>query len=670
VDAQSLKSIFTQIIRVHEVDKAIRAGLASGKLRFTYWPMTGQEAIPAAIAPLLTADDYMVTTYRGIHDLVAKGVSLKQLFAEMLGRTSGVNKGKGGAPHVSDPASGCMLTTAIVGAGAPIANGLALAAKLRGERRVTIVNFGDGATSIGAIHEAMNLAGIWKLPVIFVCQNNRIGEYTPVPEYTASENFFDRAKALGFEGLQLDSNDVIAFHSGMRQVVADVRAGKGPVFVEALCWRLGSHAMIGAPDHLTAEQLAAAKASWPVHTLRTMLLEKNICSESEVAAIDAAARAEVEEAIAFALASPDSTADDMYIDVFADPQMVPRRGVYPERAAETLPQGESRKMTMSEALRDAHEVALALDPKVFALGEDIGEPPGGVFKTFVGLTKKFGSERIRPTPIAEQAIIGAAAGAAIAGLRPVAEIMFNDFLGVCLDQVTNHAGKQRFMSGSATSAPLTIRTICGGGVGGLGAQHSQSLEAWLLHSPGLKVTYPSTPTDAKGLLLSCIFDDDPCVQIESMALMYSLALKEEVPAGDYRIPLGVAKVRREGTDITLITYGLLVPRCLAVAEQLASEGINAEVIDLRTLMPLDYHRILKSVSKTRRALVVHLATEFCGLGSEIAATLNEELFSKLKAPASRLGAEWVPISYSRAIEAAQVPNDQSIGARVRALMKY
>jgi len=246
--------------------------------------------------------------------------------------------------------------------------------------------------------------------------------------------------------------------------------------------------------------------------------------------------------------------------------------------------------------------------------------------------------------------------------------MFNDFIGVCLDQITNHAAKQRFMSGGATSVPLTIRTICAGGVGGLGAQHSQSLEAWLLHSPGVKVVYPSTPIDAKGLLLSCVFDDDPCVHIESMAVLHNL--KELVPTGDYRIPLGVAKVKREGTDITIITYGMLVSQCLRVADELVKEGISVEVIDLRTLMPLDYHRILASVEKTGRALVVHLATEFCGLGAEITSTLNEELFGKLKAPATRLGAEYVPIAYCRTIETAQLPSDARIAERVRSLMKW
>ena len=658
--------IYRQLSRIHEVDKAIQKGLSGGTFQFTYWPMTGQEAIPAVIAQLTDASDYMVTTYRGIHDQVAKGVALEGLFAEALGRIGGVNKGKGGSPHISCPDSGSMLTTAIVGAGAPIANGLALAAQLRGENSVTIVNFGDGATSIGAIHEAMNLAGVWKLPIIFLCQNNNIGEYTFIPDYTASEDFASRAPGYGFKGVKLDGNDPVAFYQGMQDVIAAVRRGEGPVFVEALTLRLGPHAGVGDSNQLTREELDAGKANWPVPRMRARLLGAGICTEDELTAIDLAARQEVDAAVAAALASPVTPASETLLDVYGDDSVVPRRGIYPVRAAENEPEGPRKTMTMSEAVCHAQELALERDPAVFLLGEDIGDPPGGVFKTSAGLQTKFGKARVRATPIAEQAIIGAATGAALVGMRPVAEIMFCDFAGVCLDQIANHAAKQRYMSGAATHAPMTIRMLVGGGIGGFGAQHSQSLEAWLLHIPGLKVVYPSTPTDAKGLLTSCILDEDPCVHLESMMLTFGT--REEVPLGEYSIPLGVAKVRRPGADISLITYGWQVQQCLKAAEALEAEGVSAEVIDLRSLLPLDYHRVLDSVRKTRRALVVHAATEFCGLGAEIASTINEELFSTLKAPASRLGADFAPIAYSREIETHQVPRGDSIAARVRQIM--
>ena len=668
VEPKVLVEIYRQLARIRAVDKAIQAGLSSGKFFFTYWPMTGQESIPAVISQLTTTRDYMVTIYRGIHDQVAKGVPLEKLFAEALGRIDGVNKGKGGSPHISDPGSGSMLTTAIVGAGAPIANGLALAAKTRGEDRVTIVNFGDGATSIGAIHEAMNLAGAWKLPVIFLCQNNQIGEHTFIPDYTASADFASRAAAYGFKGVKLDANDIAGFYKGMKSVIEEVRLGHGPVFVEAVTFRLGPHAGVGDNTEVPAEALKAAKEAWPVPRTRALLLEAGVCTEAELAEIDEGARTEVEQAIAEAMKSQVTPQAETLIDVYADADTAPRRGHFPQRAAEAEPAGESKVMSMAEAVCSAQDIAMGEDPTVWLLGEDVHEPTGGVFGTSRGLTTKYGKDRVRPTPIAEQSIIGAAIGSALVGLRPIAEIMFVDFAAVCLDQIANHAAKQRYMSGAATHVPMTIRMMVGGGMGGFGAQHSQSLEAWLTHIPGLKVAFPSTPYDAKGLLLSCIADEDPCIHLESIKLLYTF--RDSVPLEAYRIPLGVAKVRREGTDVTLITYGWQVHECLAAAEALAKDGVSAEVIDLRTLVPLDYARVLDSVRKTRRALVVHAATEFCGFGAELAATINEELFTTLKAPVGRFGADFAPIAYSREIETNQIPSAGSIAARARELIAY
>jgi len=667
IEPEVLKAIYGQMARIRAVDKAIQAGLSAGKFMFTYWPMTGQECIPATISQLITSRDYMITTYRGIHDQVAKGVDLYGMFAEALGREDGVNKGKGGSPHISDPSSGSMVTTAIVGAGAPIANGLAISAKERGEDRVTIVNFGDGATSIGAVHEAMNLAGAWKLPVIFMCQNNQWGEYTRIPTYTASPNFYGRAEALGFKGVQLDGNDPAAFYKGMKEVIDYVRAGKGPVFVEAKTYRLGPHAGVGDNYNATKDELAAGKERAPLEKTRALLLDAGISSEDELTALEAAAKAEVEDAIERALNSQPTPPSETVVDVFADLDCVPRRGHYPVREAEGELPGDTESISMAQAVRDAQHIAMTANKEVFILGEDVGDPQGGVFGTNKGLQTEFSDRRVCPTPIAETAIIGAAIGSSIAGMRPIAEIMFVDFMGVCLDQLANHAAKQRYMSGSATHAPMTVRCQLGGGMGGFGAQHSQSLEAWLTHTPGLKVAYPSNPVDAKGMLLSAIDDPDPVVMLESMMLLYTL--KGDVPKGEYRIPLGVAKVRREGTDLTLISYGYMLNHCLAAAEEVAKDGINVEVIDLRSLVPIDYHRVLDSVKKTGRALVVHAAIEFCGLGAEICSTINEELWGKLKAPASRFGAEYAPMAYSNAIEFSQVPTPPSIAARIRAAVK-
>jgi pyruvate dehydrogenase E1 component beta subunit/2-oxoisovalerate dehydrogenase E1 component len=318
-----------------------------------------------------------------------------------------------------------------------------------------------------------------------------------------------------------------------------------------------------------------------------------------------------------------------------------------------------RTASLAGALNEAMDLALALDPKVILMGEDVADPAGGVFKVSKGLSNKHGADRVRATPIAEQAIIGAAIGASLGGYRPIAEVMFFDFITVCLDQIVNHAAKLRYMSGGHTPVPMTIRTTVGNSR--FGAQHAQSLEAWFMHTPGINVVFPSTPADARGLLLSAIFGDDPTLFIEHSELLFSA--KGPVPDGDVRIPFGVAETRRAGDDVTVITYGPQVAHAVAAADMLAPEGIGVEVIDLRTLVPLDREGILASVSRTGRAIVTHDATRTSGVGAEIASLITEELFDELKAPVTRLGGAFVPVPFSTSLHS--VPTTASIVDAVR-----
>ncbi len=324
---------------------------------------------------------------------------------------------------------------------------------------------------------------------------------------------------------------------------------------------------------------------------------------------------------------------------------------------------EVAQMTSAGAMNSALDWAMAIDDKVVVLGEDVADPIGGVFKITKGLSDKYGVGRVRATPIAEQAIVGTAIGLAMAGYRPVAEIMFFDFITVAMDQLVNHATKLRYMSGGATPAPITIRTTVGGSR--FGAQHAQSLEAWFMHTPGIKVVVPSNPADARGLLLSCIFDDNPCLFIEHMNLAYST--KADVPVGDHRIPLGVANIVRPGSDATLITYGSMVAPSVAAHDALAGEGVSVEVLDLRTLMPLDLDTVLTSVGRTRRAVVVHEATQFCGPGAEISSQIHEQLFDELLAPVLRLGAAYTPVPFSPSLSG--YPTQDSIVETVRSLVR-
>lgn len=324
----------------------------------------------------------------------------------------------------------------------------------------------------------------------------------------------------------------------------------------------------------------------------------------------------------------------------------------------------ARTMMMIDAVRDALDVALGLDPNVFELGEDIQDPKGGGFGVHKGLETKYGSDRVRCTPISEQAIMGAAVGAAIAGMRPVAEIMLMNFISVAADQLFNHAAKLRYMSGGATPVPLTVRTTTGAGAG-FGAQHSEMLEAQLIHTPGLKVVVPSTAADTKGLLLSAIFDDDPCVFVEMSSLYF--AVRDEVPEGDYRVPLGKARIARSGTDLTVITYGKQVLDCLAVADKLAAERYSIEVVDLRSLQPLDTDTVLSSASRTRRVVVVHEAVTRGGFGAELSALIHTELFDELAAPVARVGGANTPVPYASSLEQAFLPTTR-IESTIRTLL--
>jgi pyruvate/2-oxoglutarate/acetoin dehydrogenase E1 component len=320
------------------------------------------------------------------------------------------------------------------------------------------------------------------------------------------------------------------------------------------------------------------------------------------------------------------------------------------------------KITSAEAARMAIEEAMAEDPTVLVLGEDVADPEGGgIRKVTKGLSTRFGEDRVKSTPISEQAIMGAAVGAAIAGMRPVAEIMLMNFLAVAMDQLVNHAAKIRYMSGGATSVPLTVRTMTGAGRS-LGGQHSDMVEAWLAHTPGLKVVVPSTPADYKGLLYSCIFDDDPCIFVENGI---HLSARGDVPVGKHIIPLGKAHIVQPGKDVTLVSYGRPMDDARKVAEKLAGEGISVELIDLRSIVPLDEETILNSVGKTKRLVVLHEAVRSFGVGAEIAARVHEHLFNELAAPVQRLGMPDVPVPFSAALEKHILWSPEKIEAAIK-----
>ena len=646
-------SIYRTMARIQAADSRIQGSLAAGEIQFQYYPAGGQEAIAATIGNLLQVEDSCVTTYRVIHDIVAKGAPMAEIMAEMYGKEAGTSAGKGGPMHLSDPKSGLVVTTGIVGAGAPIANGIALANRMRGSENIAVCSFGDGAANIGAVHEALNLAALWSLPVVFVCQNNLYAEYTSYRDSTRSESIAARAAGYGMPGVRCDGTDPAAMHGAAKEAIERARNGHGPTLLECVAPRLQGHAFGSETEHMDQEHLAQAKENAAMIAVRQALIDQGLAQEEDLKAIEVEAAEEVDAAVTFAQSAPEPTAEALYTQIFEDPSLLPEGPQSGQHAGKEPAPAETATKTFGEAVNEALDIALASDPDVFLLGEDLEDPAGGIVKQTSGLSTKHGRERVRGTPISEQAIVGAAIGASIAGLKPVAEIMVCDFAMVCMDQIANHAAKLRYMSGGRTSVPITIRMLTAGNVGSFGAQHSQSLEAWFAHTPGLKVLAPSNAFDAKGLLLSAIHDPDPCIVLEAMRCFF---VPGEVGVGDYRVPIGKAIVRQAGSDVSLISYSWGMQEVMAAAQTLAEQGVSCEIVDLRSVVPLDLETVLNSVAKTRRAVIVHPAVEFCGFGAELSAKIHEALFDQLLAPVTRVGAAYTPIPFNQSLEALHFPN--------------
>jgi 2-oxoisovalerate dehydrogenase E1 component len=606
----------------------------------------GQEASAVGACWPLTERDGITSTHRGHGHVLAKGLDAAPMMAELMGKDAGTNRGRGGSMHIADPGLGIYGANGIVAAGLPIAGGVATAAKLRGRGDVVVAFFGDGAVAQGMFHEAVNLAAVWDLPVVFLCENNHYSEFSPAAEQHRA-TLAARAPGYGIGYEHVDGNDVLAVKTLMTDVVARLRAGGGPVLVEAETYRWHGHYEGDPERYRPAEEVEAAKERDPLLIARRHLAAAGVAT-ALVDAVDEEIDKEIEAAVEWARSLPEPAPETLYDFVSA-----PRPAV-PEPAPA---QGEIFR-TM-DAVRLALEHELTADPDVFVAGIDVGVG-GNVFGLTRGLAQAFPG-RVRDTPISESAIIGTAVGAAMAGMKPVVEIMYMDFIGVCLDMLLNQAAKLRFMTGGRAAMPLVVRTQFGAGRSS-GSQHSQSLEALLAHIPGLTVVMPANPADTYGLLRSAIQDPNPVVFVENR-LQYGF--KGPRPPADHHVPLGRAKVVREGTDITLVSWSRMVQDCLAAAELLAAEGVSVEVIDLRTIAPLDRETVLASLAKTNRLVIAHEAVRDFGVGAELSALAVDEGFWHLDAPVTRVAAPSMPAPYSPALERLWLPSRDTIADTLR-----
>ena len=681
------------LIRVFEsrVEELFKAGKLPGFVH-TY---LGEEAIAAGVCSRLGPDDYITSTHRGHGHALAKGMSPAALMAELYGRAEGACRGRGGSMHVADFSLGMLGANGIVGGGFGIAAGAALAARHRGTDHVAVCFFGDGGINKGTFHEALNFASVHRLGVVYVCENNQYAQFTARSRTTSVEDLAVRATAYGMAGATVDGNDVAAVSAAAADAVQRARDGEGPTLLNMVTYRLGGHYVGDAEVYRDASEVEEHRGRDPIQRWEETLADRGWLDSDGRASVweDAAAtvRDAEERAEAGSLPDPDSALDDVFTPVTSAASSSDGGSVHVSAARDagsvhvSAPRdagadggsarvstardagtggeaGETRRMTFGQATVDAMASAMRSDGSVVVLGEDISW--GGNFGQFRGLIDEFGPGRVIDMPISEAIIVAVAVGAATAGLRPVASMSFVEFTLGAMDEIVNQASKFRYMFGGQVSVPLVLRAS-DGVLRSSASQHSSSLEGLFTHLPGLKVVAPSNPADAKGLLRTAIDDPDPVIYLEHKKIT---AQRGPVPTGDYRVPLGSAAVTRPGADVTVVAYSAMALNALAAAEQLASDGIDVEVIDLRSLVPLDFDTVLESVARTRRAVVAHEAWRFGGFGAELAAQLHAELFGELEAPVARVGAASAPVPFSPPLEAAVVPGTDDVAAAVWAVM--
>jgi len=671
--ADDLVEMYRRMLLIRRFEERVSALHRDGEIPGLLHLSVGQEASAVGACWPLRPDDIITSTHRGHGHCIAKGMNVAQMLAELMGKVTGTNRGMGGSLHLADPAVGVFGANGIVGAGLPIAVGAAAAIRLRDGRQVAVAFFGDGAAAQGAFHEALNLAALWQLPVVFFCENNGYAEFSrAVDQHPVTLG--QRAAGYGIDFDHVDGNDVVAVAALMTAVCDAQRRGKGPHVIEATTYRWHGHYEGDPGQYRTEEETQAWRRHDPLvrHEARitaagvgpAVLAEVRSAIEQVLDDATTAARAASEagwDVVAGLQTTPQ--ADQLAVADRAPaagrPPAADQLAVAAARAGGNGDGSDTEIFRMLDAVHDALARELEDDERVFIAGVDVAAG-GNVFGLTRGLQSRW-PQRVFDTPISETAIMGLAIGAAMSGMVPVVELMYLDFIGVCMDQILNQAAKLPFMTGGKAPMGLTIRTQFGAG-SSAGSQHSQSLEVLLAHIPGLKVVMPRTPADTYGLLRAAIQDPGPVIFIENRMLY---EMKGPRPAADHLLPLGQAHIVRPGTDVTVVSWSRMCNEALAAAAEAAADGIDAEVIDLRTITPLDRATILESVRRTSRLVIAQEAVTEFGVGAEIAATVADEAVWSLDAPIIRVGARTSPPPYAPAAERTWLPGQAEITAAIR-----
>ncbi len=628
-----LKELYSALLLPRMIEEKMLLLLRRGVIS-KWFSGIGQEAIGIGVTCALKPEEFLLPLHRNLGVFTTRGIPLRRLFAQFRGTESGFTKGRDRSFHFGTLEYNIFGMISHLGPQMGVADGIALAHRLREEPSVCAVFCGDGGASEGDFHEALNVAAVWDLPVLFILENNGYGLSTPVSEQYRCKKLSDKAKGYGIEGVTIDGNDVLSVFTTIDTFAREIRETPRPILIECETFRMRGHEEASGTKYVPTELFEKWQKKDPIERLERKLLRAKVLTKSSIEDIRTHFSRLIDEEleVAFSEESIHSTPEREVQDVFAPTSLSIKEPDF----------GDTKEMRFVDAISDGLRIAMRRDPELVLMGQDVGAY-GGVFKISEGFLDEFGPERVRNTPLCESAIVGTAVGLSAKGISSVVEMQFADFVSSGFTQVVNNLAKLHYRWQLPSS--VVVRMPCGGGVGA-GPFHSQTNEAWFYHTPGLKIVYPSTPEDAKGLLLTALYDPNPVMFFEHKALYRSV--KSEVPVGEYGIPFGKARIAQEGEDAVVVTYGMGVH--WAQQWQAAHPEVSLLILDLRTLQPLDYDAIRAAVEKTHRVLVLHEANLAGGVGGDIASWIGEHCFESLDAPVMRCASLDTPVPFSKGLE--------------------
>lgn len=660
-----LLKVYRTMLTGRRIDEKHLILLKQGK-SFFHIGGSGHEAAQTAAAAALTPGvDYSFPYYRDLSFCLQLGFTPEEYFLSALHRNEDPGTGGRQMPgHYGKKELRIITQSSPTGTQYLQAVGVAMAAKKEGKKEVVYVSSGEGSTSEGEFFEAVNWAARESLPVIFFIQDNRYAISVPVAQQTAGGSVYEVTKGfMGLERFNVDGTDFMETHKAMKIAVERARSGEGPTLILANVVRLLPHSSSDDDRKYRAkEDMEQDRAKDPIPKMTRYLIEEGYLTDSEASKISEEVKTAIEAAVDFAESRPLPSPSTVEAHLYGEAHQNPDRGF-------VEPQHQGNKIVMVDAINHALFEEMAANPKMLVFGEDVADGKGGVFTATKGLSTKFGKDRAFNSPLAEASIVGVAIGCALKGWKPVPEIQFADYIWPAFMQIRDELAMFRYRSNNTWHAPVVIRVPVGGYIHG-GLYHSQSIEGFMAHIPGIRLAFPSNAADAKGLLKAAIRGDDPVIFMEHKGLYRQGYASSLEPGPEYVLPFGIAAVRREGTDISIITYGAMVQKSLEAARKMEERGVSVEVIDLRTLNPLDEETIFSSVRKTNKALIVHEDTLTGGFGGEIAARIAKTCFEYLDAPIERVAALDLPVPYSPPLEDAMLPNEAKILSALEQLSSY